>query len=130
MELNGLGIAVATIIGMVLGALWYSPLLFGNVWMQCIGKTADTLGKSTGPMLGSIVASLLSAIGVSLLFSVLSVDSFQMAALVGLILGLLIIFPAMLSDSLFCGWGWQLLWIQVGYRALSVFLMSVVVYFL
>lgn len=130
MELNGLGIAVATVLGMVLGAMWYSPLLFGNVWMKCIGKTADTLGKPTGPMLGSIVASLLSAIGVSLLFSALKVDSFQMASLIGGILGLLIVFPAMLSDSLFCGWGWQLLWIQVGYRALSVFLMSLVMYFL
>jgi len=31
--LNVIGIIIATIIGMVIGALWYSPLLFGKQWM-------------------------------------------------------------------------------------------------
>ena len=35
------------------------------------------------------------------------------------------IFPALLSDNLFCGWGAKLLLIQSGYRVLSVILMSV-----
>ena len=48
---------------------------------------------------------------------------------VGLVLGLLIVFPALLSDNLFCRWGTKLLMIQSGYRVMSVVLMSLALYF-
>lgn len=128
MQLDYIAMAAATLVSMLLGALWYSPLLFGNRWMACLGKTKETLGSATIPMLGSLFASLLTAVGVGLIYSLLSVDSMSMAVGVGLILGLLIIFPALLTDNLFCGWGWTLLWIQSGYRVTAVLLMSVVFY--
>ena len=126
--MNYLAIAAATLLGMVLGALWYSPVLFANQWMRCIGKTKETLGSPTLPMIGSVVACALSAVGIALLHNFIGVGSLNQALTVGLILGGLIIFPAFLSDSLFCGWGAQLLLIQVGYRFLSVVLMSIVIY--
>ena len=126
---NLLAVLLATIVGMALGALWYSPILFGNKWMQCIGKTQETLGSATGPMIGSVIASLLSAIGVALLSVYIDISSLSMAILVGMILGCLIIFPAFLSDNLFCGWGKTLLLIQTGYRALSLLLMTIVYFY-
>ncbi|MBN4075090.1 DUF1761 domain-containing protein [Gammaproteobacteria bacterium AH-315-E17] len=129
-DLNFVGILAATVIGMVLGSLWYSPLLFGKQWMTAIGKTPETLGSPTGPIIGSIVASLMTAIGVSIIFSLITVDSLTLGITVGLTLGVLIIFPAMLSDSLFCGWGNRLLIIQSGYRAVSILLMSVALVYL
>ena len=39
---------------MGLGALWYSPVLFGKQWMQRVGKPPETLGSSTLPMAGSV----------------------------------------------------------------------------
>lgn len=128
--MNIISIIAATFAGMVLGALWYSPVLFGNRWMKCLGKTPETLGGATGPMIGAIVANLLTAIGVSLVFSLTGVDTLVIAIGTGLLLGLLIIFPAMLSDNLFCGWGNELLLIQSGYRVVTVLLMSVVLYYL
>ena len=128
-ELNLPGILAATLSGMILGALWYSPLLFGKAWMQAIGKTPETLGRPTGPMIGSIFASLLSACGVAILFSLAGVASLSVAVGVGLVLGLLIVFPALLSDNLFCRWGTKLLMIQSGYRVMSVVLMSLALYF-
>ena len=111
---------------MALGALWYSPLLFGEKWMQSIGKTPDTLGSSTLPMIGSVAASLMTAIGVAIIMSLTGVSSLSAGFGVGLTLGVLIVFPALLSDNLFCGWGNQLLLIQSGYRVLSILLMSLV----
>lgn len=121
-------VLAATFVGMVLGAFWYSPLLFGNQWMQSLGKTKETLGSATGPMIGSVIASLMTALGVFVIQGFVGVDSFTQSAMIGLVLGVLIIFPAFLSDNLFCGWGMPLLLIQSGYRMLSVFLMSVVIY--
>ena len=115
---------------MVLGAIWYGPVGFGAAWMRSIGKTPETLGGQSGPMLGSMVACLLTATGVALMLSATGVDSLAGAAGLGLILGLLLVFPALLSDNLFCGWGTRLLFIQAGYRVLSVLLMSVVMFYL
>lgn len=123
-----LSVLIATMVGMVLGAVWYSPALFGNQWMQALGKTKETLGSATLPMIGSVLASLMTAVGVFAIHSLAGVDSVSQALMVGLVLALLIIFPAFLSDNLFCGWGRRLLLIQSGYRMLSVLLMSVVVY--
>lgn len=52
------------------------------------------------------------------------------AALLGLVLGGLLVFPALFSDNLFCGWGTQLLLIQSGYRVLSVLLLSIAMLYL
>lgn len=133
MEFFGLslvGIIACTFINMMLGGLWYSPLLFGKQWMNCIGKTPETIGSPTGPMIGSVVASLLTAVGVSLIFALVEVDSLALGIEVGLVLGFLLIFPALLSDNLFCGWGRQLLLIQSAYRLLSVLLMSIALVYL
>ena len=120
----------ATFAGMLLGALWYSPLVFGKQWMACIGKTQEQLGSQLIPMLGSVVASFLTAFGVSLIFLWLGVDNLAMGIHVAVVLGLFIVFPALLSDNLFCGWGSKLLLIQVGYRALSILLMCIVLVYL
>jgi len=58
-------------------------------------------------MIGSMIACMLTAVGVSLVFSYIGVDGLAMGIGVGLILGLLIIFSAGLSDYLFCGWGFN-----------------------
>lgn len=97
--------------------------------MQSIGKTPDTLGGSALPMVGSVIASLMTAVGISIIFSLVGVDSLSAGIGVGVTLGLLIVFPALLSDNLFCGWGKQLLLIQAGYRVVSIFLMSLALVF-
>jgi hypothetical protein len=47
MEINYLAVVACTLLAMVLGALWYSPLLFGKAWMR-INKMnpADMGGKA------------------------------------------------------------------------------------
>lgn len=127
-EINWLGVLIATVAGMVLGALWYSPLLFGNRWMKCLGKTPETIGSATLPMIGSVLACSLSATGVAILFSLVGASTLADALSLGAVLGLFIIFPALLSDNLFCGWGNTLLLIQSGYRITSVLFMSIIMY--
>ncbi len=34
MEINYLAVLACTLLAMVLGSLWYSPLLFGGIWMR------------------------------------------------------------------------------------------------
>jgi hypothetical protein len=43
---NYLTILVATIIGYIIGALWYSPLLFGNLWVKLMKFSKIDMEKS------------------------------------------------------------------------------------
>jgi hypothetical protein len=73
-HLNLLAILVAAISTMVVGFLWYSPLLFAKPWMREMGydpndkaKTQE-MQKTAGPAYaGSFVASLLSAFTLALI---------------------------------------------------------------
>ncbi len=45
MELNYLAVVACVVLAMVVGALWYSPLLFGKVWMR-INKMPEDMGDT------------------------------------------------------------------------------------
>jgi len=40
-----LGAVVGAAAAMAIGALWYSPVLFGNRWQALIGKSPDEIGS-------------------------------------------------------------------------------------
>lgn len=41
MEINLITVLVATVVAMVVGGLWYSPLMFGKKWMEINGVTKE-----------------------------------------------------------------------------------------
>jgi hypothetical protein len=49
-QVNYLAILVVGIIIYLLGALWYSPLLFAKHWMNAIGKTEEDLKGGASPI--------------------------------------------------------------------------------
>ena len=58
-DLNWLAIVVAAAIPMILGAAWYSPLLFARPWMREVGKTPEEIqAGSRMPYLVAALASL------------------------------------------------------------------------
>ena len=80
-SLNWLAILVAAVSTMVLGFLWYSPLLFAKPWMREMGydpndkAKVQEMQKSAGPAYGgSFVASLISAFTLALIFHGLRAD--------------------------------------------------------
>ncbi len=125
--MNIVSIVAAAIAGMTLGALWYSPLMFGRAWMDAIGKTQDELGSSTAPMIGSMAACVVTAVALAIVLSAAGVGSVTEGVTLGAVIAVGIVFTAFLSDSLFCGWGTRLLLIQTGYRVLYILVMSAII---
>lgn len=41
MEINLLAVLVAALASMVIGSMWYSPMLFGNIWQKYSGVKMD-----------------------------------------------------------------------------------------
>jgi len=55
-DINSLAVVVAALLSMVIGAVWYSPQVFGAAWMKLIGKKEKDLRD--GATTGYIIAAL------------------------------------------------------------------------
>jgi hypothetical protein len=53
-------LAIAAIIPMIMGMIWYNPKLFGKAWMESIGATQESLQKGFNPALTFSLAYVLS----------------------------------------------------------------------
>lgn len=125
-SLNIYPIIVSAIVAMVLGALWYSPLLFGNAWMKALGKTKDQLGAAVPAMIGSLVVCVVSAFSMEFIVVAVGANTLAAGAIIGIAVGVGVVAMAMLSDALFSGWGWPLYFIQSGYRVSYLILMGMI----
>ena len=124
MELINLwAILVATVLAFALGGLWYGPV-FGQAWLNALGKTEADIEPSATPFVVSFFTSLLTAATLAWLIQALGVMSWNGGALVGLATGIGFIATAMASDTAFCGWGAKLFLIQAGYRVTYAILMG------
>lgn len=54
--INYLAVIVATVLSMVLGMLWYSPMLFGKAWMKEMGISEEDAKKQKEQGMGKFMA--------------------------------------------------------------------------
>lgn len=120
-----LSIGAALAVALVLGIVWYSPFGFGDAFLEARERQLEARGDSTGPMLGSLVALVVSAVALGVVLRVAGVTTAGAGAWFGLLTGVLV-GASMLSDYLFSGWPLPLLAIQVGFRVVYLVLMGVV----
>ena len=125
-EFNWLAILVVTVLGFVLGGLWYSPLLFGKRWLAAIGKNASDLGSPGPAMAITFVMALATAIVLAFLVHGLSIDTVAEGVILGLMLGIGTTGAAMASDYAFCRWPMELFLIQAGYRVAYTVIISTI----
>lgn len=74
-DINWLAVLAAAAATMVLGALWYSPLLFGNLWIKAHGFTKERIDRMKEGGMGkaygfSFVAYLVMVTVLSILIEV------------------------------------------------------------
>jgi len=56
-SINYIAVLVAAVVNMIIGALWYSPVLFGNLWMRLSGMDKKSIGKSKQKGMGKLYAA-------------------------------------------------------------------------
>ena len=86
-EVNYLAVIAAIVVNMIVGAVWYSPLLFARPWMAANGFTEEQIkaqGSATRGYIVSIIASIVIAFAIALFAQAAGAD----AAINGLLLGL------------------------------------------
>ena len=68
-NINFLAVLVSAIVSFALGALWYSPVLFGKTWQRELGFSDEDLkGANMGKIFGSsFVLMLIMGLGMAML---------------------------------------------------------------
>ncbi|MDQ2950777.1 MAG: DUF1761 domain-containing protein, partial [Chloroflexota bacterium] len=114
--MNWLAIIIAAIANMIIGFLWYGTWAFGKSWMQLSGRTMGE-GQQPGPLYAlTIVGAIVQAIAMSWFASQTGVHSGSAGSILGLLVGLGFIAPAMFADVLFAGRPARLYAITAGYQ--------------
>lgn len=131
-ELNWLAVVVGAVIYFALGALWYSPVLFGRRWQRSIGWDAEQRPPEmqVTTYVVPLVAMLVMAVAVGLLAAAIGTDDFADGLVLGLVLGIGLSLMHTLVDATFDPnkpepWVWFA--INGSYHALGLIIVAILV---
>ncbi|HET8921678.1 MAG TPA: DUF1761 domain-containing protein [Candidatus Acidoferrum sp.] len=132
-DLNWLAIFVAAVSTMVVGFLWYSPLLFAKPWMREMGYDPDDkakteeMKKSAGPAYaGSMVASLISAFTLALILHGLHAGDLHFGLMASFHIWLGFVATVQFTDALFTKKSMKLFAINTGYQLACYLVMGTI----
>jgi hypothetical protein len=154
MEFNIVAILVAALVPMVLGFIWYGPMLFQKAWMKESGVTEEKMKGSNMPVIFGI--SLVMAVILAFFTQFLVVHemgvmgmtegnlegettkaflaewagkyrTFKHGALHGAFAGIMFVFPIMATNGLFERKSWKLTFINAGYWTVALAIMGAII---
>jgi hypothetical protein len=130
-SLNWLAILVAAISTMVVGFLWYSPLLFAKPWMRAMGydpndkAKVQEMQKGAGPAYGgSFIASLLSAFTLALILHGLRAEDLHFGIMASFHIWLGFVATVQFTGALFMKQSMKLFVINTGYQLVCYLVMG------
>lgn len=128
-DLNFLAVLISAFVHFVLGAVWYSPLLFARKWaaLKGIDMNDDEHGPTPAMFVGSFLAGLALAVGLAVVLSIGAPPSLGAAILLALIVGVAFTAAPQFANAMFGG-DVRVWLIDAGYPLVSIVLMSVILY--
>lgn len=126
-QVNYLAVLITTVITMVLGFLWYSPLLFGNAWMKQVGLKKEEMSGGS-PV--TYILTALTALGGSFVLAVLLTMMKETTLMSGMIVGLLVgisISVKIGMNFLFESRTWGLYFITIGYHLVTYLIAGIII---
>jgi len=112
-DINYWAVLVAAVINMVVGALWYSKLMFAKAWIKLTGKR-HMQGNQTGYLVSAVGALIQSWILVHFVEYAGSTTVWQ-GVVTGFWLWLAFVAAVMAGAYIFEGRSWKLWQINAGY---------------
>ena len=127
--INYFAIIVAALAAMVVGSLWYSPILFGKQWTELRGVKAPKNGKMPMPMqeMGlEFVATLVTAYVLDILVIVFGAHTTQSVFLLALVVWLGFYVTQLLSEVLWEKKPFGIFLISGSVRLVNLILMALI----
>lgn len=102
-QVNYLAVLVCTAIAVVLGALWYSPVLFGNAWIKGVGLKKEDISRSDSSkaMTGSAMIAFVMNVVLASFIIMTQTKTFWVGVHVGALVGAGFITMVLFMNSLF-----------------------------
>lgn len=132
-HLNWAAILVAAVSTMIVGFVWYSPLLFAKPWVREMGydindqAKREELRKGAGPAYaGSFVASLISAFTLALVFHAMHTESLHHGLMAGFHIWLGFVATVQFTGALFMKQSMKLFAINTGYQFVCYLVMGAI----
>ena len=131
--INFLAVFVAAIVSMVLGFIWYSPILFARPWMRLMGvdpqdkaKLAE-MRKGAGKLYGlSFVATLVAAVVLAKIIDITSVNTVLYGMKIAFAVWLGFVATVQLTGALFGKQPAKLFLINTGYQLVCYLAMGAI----
>lgn len=119
---NVWALIVAILSNMILGALWYSPVLFGNTWLALVGKKAEDISKedASKSMSFSIIPAIFTNIFLTLVLAFANAQTILDALIIGTLLSIGFIGMSAFNLVLFENRSVKLTILNVGYSIVSI----------
>ncbi len=134
MDFSLVGIIVATVVGMIVGAMWYGPV-FGKKWMSMEGVSEEYVNdKSNMGLLYGVaaLASLTQAVAIALLKSLLTYGTEEVLSLVGLValLWVFLYLLPQLNNALFANRGWRIVLLNTGQNFVLLIIQALILIYI
>jgi len=133
MGVNLWSVLVAAVATMILGFLWYSPLLFAKPWTLAMGydpndkAKMEEMRKGAGKLYGiTFVASLISAFVLAKIIDITTVNSTLYGMKIGFAVWLGFVTTVQLTSTLFKKRPIKLYWIDTGYQLVCYLAMGAI----
>lgn len=127
-SLNWWAVLVAGVAYWVLGAIWYARPVFGNIWLKGTGKSVEQIKAeySVKKVIWALLASLLQAYGVARMMSYTMAGSLVDGLLIGALLSICLVFPAMGISDIMESRPAKLTWVNVLYVIVGYIIMGLI----
>jgi uncharacterized protein DUF1761 len=123
MDVNLWAVLAAAVASMIIGFVWYSPVLFAKPWMLAMGYDPDDkariaeMQKTAGPKYGiSFLASLLTAFVLGKFMIHFGISTYFYGAKVGFEVWIAFVLTVQLTDKLFSNRPLKLFMINTGFQ--------------
>ena len=126
-ELNWLAVIVAGLAYFVLGALWYTNVLFGRQYRTAIGVSPDEQGQPD-PMLlvTNLVGWLVAALALGLVAVAIDADGAVDGVVLGIVVGIGIVGTHQVVNASYEGRGTAILKVNAPYMIIGFVVMGVI----
>lgn len=89
-------VALSTLLGVVIHAIWFSPLVLGGLWQRLAGQSDEEAKQGLLPRLGlALLGSFATSLTLAACFNFTGSNSFVMGSMAGLQLFLGLLLPAL-----------------------------------
>jgi UDP-N-acetylmuramyl pentapeptide phosphotransferase/UDP-N-acetylglucosamine-1-phosphate transferase len=121
-QMNYLAVLVSAIVNMVIGGLWYSPLLFAKQWMEFNNMTPESMkGINPGPLYAqSFAATLVSYFILAMAINSLNITTAMDGLKTGFCVWLGFITTVQFTANVFSPKKIQAYFIDTGYQLVSI----------